>query len=120
MQTSIDIHDFYFHVLVHFCLSVYHCCNSIIEEFTVGNTEPRRLCLCNFLFVSFISFLLFIITRALTRWFSGNDVDLYSEGARFESRPEHVYFSLFSSIPPGKCWDSASVIPRPIPFKSFA
>lgn len=49
----------YFHLLVSLCLSVYHCCSSIIEELTANNTEPRRLCLCIFFFHSIIHFCYF-------------------------------------------------------------
>jgi hypothetical protein len=49
-------------------------------------------------------------------------LDLYSGGARFESRPEHrpswLRLSCFSSVPPNKCWDITSIRPRLLPSRS--
>jgi hypothetical protein len=54
---------------------------------------------------------------------SSNALDLYSGGARFESRPSYQLSSLmsswFSSVHPCKYRDSTSIRPRPLPSKLF-
>jgi hypothetical protein len=51
-----------------------------------------------------------------------NHLDLHSCGARFDSRPGHQHSCLSTFLiflcPPGKCWDSTSIIPGPHPSKS--
>jgi hypothetical protein len=59
-----------------------------------------------------------------TAWRSGNAQDSYPGGARFESRLEHRLrwprcFMFFLSSPPRRCRDGTSIIPRPLPSKSF-
>jgi hypothetical protein len=54
-----------------------------------------------------------------SRWYRGNALDLYSGGARFESRLGHrlhqLRFQRFSSVPPGKLRGSISFRSRPLP-----
>jgi hypothetical protein len=54
-------------------------------------------------------------------WCTGSAPD--SGGALFESQPGHWLFWLkflwFSSVPPGKCWDSTLIMPQPLFSKLF-
>jgi hypothetical protein len=58
-----------------------------------------------------------------THFSGGNALNLYSGGSRFESRPATGYpdwgFPWFSSTPQIKCRDCTSIIPQPLPSKSF-
>jgi hypothetical protein len=56
-------------------------------------------------------------------WYRGNALDLYSGGARFESRSGHrlhqLRFHWFSLVPPGKLRDIISFRSRSVNSKSF-
>jgi hypothetical protein len=54
----------------------------------------------------------------LTALCRGNPLVLYWGCVRFESRSGHQLYwgvSWFTSVPPGKWWDSTSIRPRPLP-----
>jgi hypothetical protein len=56
-------------------------------------------------------------------WRGGDTLDLYSEGAEFESPSgNHLVwgFSFFFSVPTDKIWDSTSITPRSLPSTSFS
>jgi hypothetical protein len=49
---------------------------------------------------------------------SGDDLDLYSRGALFSTRPGHR-LSVYSAVPAGKRRDFSSITPQSFPYKYF-
>lgn len=57
----------------------------------------------------------------VAQWFGSNTLGFYSGDAWFESQLGHwMSWQRFFSAPPNKCWESTSVMPHPVPSKSFS